>query len=382
MRVLVISHACVRRSWRSKFNILAAGHPEFVIRIVVPQRWLENYEYIFEDTDPDEKVSVIRLPNTFPGYGERHFYLWGLARQLRTFKPDIIHLEQEPFSLVALQVVLLKRLFAPNARLLIRTSTGGIFRRMKLHWLASLAERVSLNEADGFFYLYSGALKRLQDRVGRQVSMFYHPNGVDPSVFSPRQGTDVRKKLGLQGAYVIGYVGRFVPEKGIQYLIDALAQLNMPDARLLLVGTGPYRPTLEERAAQLGILERLVFHPVVKQRELVDLYSAMNVMVLPSYSTPLWEEFFGRVLVEAMSCGVPVIGTASGGIPEVIRACGAVVAPKDSRGLADAIHAARHTPPEQLEQQIVAAQSWTRERFSWESLAGSLFMAYSRVLGG
>jgi glycosyltransferase involved in cell wall biosynthesis len=123
--------------------------------------------------------------------------------------------------------------------------------------------------------------------------------------------------------YTIGYVGRLVSEKGVDLLLEALARLG-PDCTLLLVGQGPELPRLLERAQALGISERVKAATAVTHADVPNYLKSMDVLVLPSRTTPAWKEQFGHVLIEAMACGVPVVGSSSGEIPVVIGTAGMV----------------------------------------------------------
>jgi glycosyltransferase involved in cell wall biosynthesis len=118
--------------------------------------------------------------------------------------------------------------------------------------------------------------------------------------------------------FVIGYAGRLVPEKGLDVLIDAVAGIEA--VRLRFVGNGAIRAELEDRARAAGV--DLEVDTTVKHADMARAYRSFDVLVLASRTTPTWAEQFGRVLVEAMSCGVPVIGSDSGEIPWVINTTG------------------------------------------------------------
>jgi glycosyltransferase involved in cell wall biosynthesis len=117
--------------------------------------------------------------------------------------------------------------------------------------------------------------------------------------------------------FTIGYFGRLVEEKGIPLLLEAVSRLS-GDWRLYILGSGPQRDALEVRAEQLGIREKVTFKSWVASTDMPDEYRRLDALVLPSLTRPNWKEQFGRVLVEAMSSGVPVIGSDSGAIPDVI----------------------------------------------------------------
>ena len=127
-----------------------------------------------------------------------------------------------------------------------------------------------------------------------------------------RSGTSSRIPSAV---FTIGYAGRLVPEKGISDLVDAFLRMTVP-AELVLFGDGPLRPGIERGSSKIKVVADLT------HERMAEAYAAIDLLVLPSHSTPTWEEQFGRVLVEALSCGVPVLGSDSGEIPWVIRTTG------------------------------------------------------------
>lgn len=126
-----------------------------------------------------------------------------------------------------------------------------------------------------------------------------------------------RRRVAVEDAEDIVYAGVLIPRKGVHHLLNAFAQFNHPRARLHLVGGAEnvgYARSLREQAQALGIGDRVHFAGEVSQRELAAYFAAARVMVLPSLS-----EGLGRVVVEAMLLGTPVIGSRVGGIPDMIR---------------------------------------------------------------
>jgi glycosyltransferase involved in cell wall biosynthesis len=118
-------------------------------------------------------------------------------------------------------------------------------------------------------------------------------------------------------------VGRFSPEKGIDTLIEAMP-LIPSDSTLVLVGAGPERPRLEALAEGLGVSARLRWVSWVDSSKIAEYMNAFDVLVLPSRTRWNVKEQFGRVLIEAMSCETPVIGSDSGEIPKVIGDAGMI----------------------------------------------------------
>jgi L-malate glycosyltransferase len=157
--------------------------------------------------------------------------------------------------------------------------------------------------------------------------------GVDEQLFRPQPQPELAAKVGIQpDEFVVGFVGRFVEEKGLLTLCDALAGLKDRPWKWLLLGRGPLKETLVQKAAELGIGDRLIFVESVPHDDVPRYINLMSTLVLPSETTYQfktltsagWKEQFGHVLIEAMACQVPVIGSDSGEIPNVIGDAGMV----------------------------------------------------------
>jgi glycosyltransferase involved in cell wall biosynthesis len=203
------------------------------------------------------------------------------------------------------------------------------------------------------------------------------PNGVDLARFAPRlPDPALRGALGLDPALpVVGYVGRLEHGKGVDVLLEAAARVHTKlPAAFLFVGDGPLRSTLAGRAAAEG----LPAHFVGRRDDVAELLRLCSVVVLPSR-----QEAFGRVLVEAMASGVPVVATAVGGIPEVCTdgVTGLLVPPEDPDALATAI-ALTLTDQVATAARVATAAADMRARFDFAAHAAGVQAVYARALGG
>jgi glycosyltransferase involved in cell wall biosynthesis len=139
-------------------------------------------------------------------------------------------------------------------------------------------------------------------------------------------------------AHVIGYVGRMVEEKGVVDLSAAFEALpESLGAQLLLVGDGVLRKPIEERLRRRGLDQRVFFTGRIPFHHVPSHLKCMDVLVLPSRTTGKWKEQFGHVLAEAMASGVPVIGSDSGAIPEVVGDAGLIFPEGNTGSLTDCL---------------------------------------------
>ncbi len=164
------------------------------------------------------------------------------------------------------------------------------------------------------------------------------PNGADAAVFMPRDAGEARRRLGVpEGVPMISYVGKLVPRKGVDTLVEAMGILaRRPEGApfLVMAGIGEIRPGLEARARALGVDASIAFLGKVSHDDVGWVMSAGDVFVLPSLS-----EGLPTVVCEAMACGLPVVATAVDGTPEIVDdpATGLLVPPRDPSALATAL---------------------------------------------
>jgi len=404
MKVLVISHSAIQPTYHRKFeevSKVASGlELPVILRILVPDTWVENDQTLHFSTLDARRGGVYPLPQhpasfypgkvTFPGYGSRFFFTRGIIKHFRKFRPDIIHLEEEPWSLCALQTVILRRIFCPRSKLIFRTSLS-IPAKLKFKFMTSLIERIIFKESDYAFILSRRAGEILAQK-GYRKGMRVSPNGVDARIFKKMDVRDLRRELGIdKDEFVIGYVGRLMRMKGLDTLLEAFSMLDgriqhpasthspthplTHSLRLLMVGSGEYREEMLSIASRLGIREKMILTDAVPAEDVPRYINCMDVLVLPSITTPGWVEFFGRVLVEAMVCEVPVIGSSSGEIPNVVGDAGLIFQEGSEEDLRGNLTMLINDP--NLRRSLVK-KGFARATslFTWESIARDTYETY------
>jgi glycosyltransferase involved in cell wall biosynthesis len=316
---------------------LLAHRPDLSLCYIYPRFWQDELvrveQSIFFQDVHQVAVSMVGRP----GDPHRALYETGTF-EMQRFRPDIVHAEEEPDSLAALQIAFARRLLAPQAKLLIYTWQN--IDRPK-RWYVRTVIRATLDASDCVMCANYEAADILERQGYRKPTPILPAIGVDTRTFVP--GPTKANEHSL----TIGYLGRLVPEKGVDVLIEAVRRVAhskepAPGIRLLIIGDGPHRPALEAQAASLG--DHVQFMPPVPPSQVAQAMHRLDALILPSRTTPVWKEQFGRVLVEAMACRVPVIGSDSGAIPEVLGEAGLVFSEGDVAALADCLHRLIESP--------------------------------------
>lgn len=319
MKLLIIDKTAGVLASQAKFLELRKL-PDIQLGVLTPSNWRENYTDIHFQAKIDSSVQWFTGAVMSPGYCNRAFYVSGLNSSIQSFKPDVILLMEEPFSLFALQAVFVSRLLAPNAKIIFYTWHNYSYYPYKLSAVYHLINRFVMHNTDYGIAANPEALSILKQKGFNKPSSII-PYGVDVEGFTSTCKTSAKEKLNVQG-FVVGYVGRLIEAKGIFNLVDAVSKLE--SSTLVLIGDGPCRQDLLEYAKQKKISSRIVWLGVLDTKELYTAMNACDTLVLPSKTTTAWKEQFGRVLIEAMAAHVPVIGSSSGAIPWVIGDAGLV----------------------------------------------------------
>jgi len=201
---------------------------------------------------------------------------------------------------------------------------------------------------------------------GARAGVVY--NGIDLSSF------DGATPYPHPKPYLLG-IGRHVPQKGFDVLLQAFTQADQTSHDLLLAGDGPERPTLERLAADLGLGERVKFVGRADRPLAVSLFAGCSFFVLPSRQEPQ-----GIVNLEAMAAGKAVLASRVGGVPEIVSdgETGLLVPAEDAPALAQAI--TRLATDDALRQKLGTAGRKRAGQFDWEAIAEQYLAIYRSVV--
>lgn len=388
LRVLRVWHSGVVRTWRGRERALRRAGTEVVL--VSARRWNEGGSDVrFEEGD-DFAVPVA----TVGRHPYRFAYApWALYRLLRHGRFDLIDLHEEPASLAAAEVLVLRWLARCRAPYLLY-SAQNIEKRYPppFRWF----ERRALRGAAGV-HVCNAEAGRILRRKGLRGEVEVLGLGIDEGALTEpadppapaevhaaataaADGADAAAADAPRGVDphrpTVAYVGRLEAYKGVLVLVDALARL--PGVQLRMVGEGPVRDEVERRAEQLGVRDRIELVGFVDQDGLGEVYRSADVVAVPSVPNPRWTEQFGRVAVEAMAAGAPVVATWCGELPEVVGDAGVIVPPGDPVALAEVVAALLADPERRAE--LGRRGRERARRYTWPEVAASQLELYERVV--
>jgi glycosyltransferase involved in cell wall biosynthesis len=330
VRAVIVSRLYADPAARGKLRALAALG--CAVGAVVPSEWRSFGDGAVRATEFGDDVGARILPVPVRRGGRGEELRWqaaALRRSLAEFRPDIVQLEEEPTTPVAAQVVRAAR------RLRFRViSFGWESLPVRTSWVTRFRRTRVLYMAQGLIGGNRLALDLLlRDRPGV-------PHAVIPQTgVIPPLGTEHRPREGLS----IGFVGRIVPEKGLDILFRACVRLQ-GSWRVHVIGSGEAQEELESLAARLGIAARVTWHGALPRSSLDALWPTLDCVAVPSRSTERWIETRGTSALSAMAHALPVVATAAGALPELVGGTGLTVPEDDVDGLAAALQQLHDDP--------------------------------------
>jgi glycosyltransferase involved in cell wall biosynthesis len=367
LRVLFIGHAYVVGVNQGK--LAAIAQVEGVeVGLLAPSNWQAlEWNRSLPLERPYLNLHLFSAPVMFTGRVGAYFYApWAIWKVLQDFKPDLIQVETEVFSLSAFEVAMFARMTGTPMVVFGWENQLRQFpwaRRQTCQFVLDTASAIIPGNQDGAKVMKTWGYRGLVE-VMPQI-------GVDPQFFAPVSTSNTTESAPVR----IGFLGRLAHSKGIDLMFTAVAKLRDRgiDSQVILCGSGDEEAALRQLAADLQIADRIVWRGAVPHSQAPAELSQFDVLVLPSRSTPAWKEQFGHVLIEAMSMGIPVVGSNSGEIPNVIGRGDLVFPEEDADALAAILARAISDPPWRQEAGLYGLnrvhQLYTHDRIAQRSIA-------------
>lgn len=378
VKILYVGHTYTIRANQSKIaalaNVLCRNGGEPVeITLVTPHAWrgpLYRNQTDRFDTGLASNVNHRIIHAFFIGKESAYLFAPSIFPLIAKLKPDIVHVEQGAYALVYAQIIFALKLFSPKSRAAFFTWWNLPY---KLRGIKRMAERFNFSHS---------ACAIAGNEAARTIlrhHRFEHPIEVLPQLGVDKRMLEMPRANVLESkGFTIGYAGRISAEKGVLDLVEAIGKLKQPnEVKLYMVGSGD---ALEDvRRASVVHAVRFVHHPAIRNEELPEHLAKMDVLVLPSRTTPTWVEQFGHILLEAMALGVPVIGSSSGEIPNVISNAGLIFEEGNTGELAARLELLRSNPSER-ERLSALGKTRVREHFTHEIIASSQMRLYEWMM--
>lgn len=365
MRVTMLSKALVVGAYQRKCELIAQ-RPDIELTVLAPPGWRTGNRMERLERVHTSGYTLREIPIRWNGSFHLHYYP-SLRHELAQTSPDIVHIDEEPYNLST--YLALRDSRHVGARSLFFTWQNIArrypppFRWFETYALSHVSTAIAGNQE-------AASVLR---RKGYQGTCDVIPQfGVDEVQFQPvmsRAATPF---------FTVGYAGRLVKEKGVDLLLRAMTECPA-HVRAMVIGAGDERNSLMELSGQLGLVERVSFLSPVPSSQMPGIYGQLDALVLPSRTQANWKEQFGRVLIEAMSCGVPVVGSQCGEIPNVIGDAG-IIFPEDD------VHKLAHALVELEQQQQLRTELGARGRarvmshFTMRRIADETVNVYRSIL--
>ena len=335
MKILVIGHAYIAAINREKWKVLSARYPDAQIKVLIPKTWPATLFNLAAGDLSKDKINNCEFISikTFKSGNEvlYGYNFFALSKILKAFKPDLIHVEQGDNAFSYFQAIILSKLFCRKAKFTFFTWVNWKQKRsLKYKLIWSFIERFNLKNSFGAFVGNDEAREILKEKGFVKPIKVLLQLGVNQKYFIPAKiiNKNSDKKY-------LGFIGRIIKEKGVFLLIDAFARLasEFKNWNLLFVGNGKAKEKLINYVSEKGLNNRIQFKDSVCHEQISGILNNLDGLILPSYDTSEWKEQFGHVLIEAMACKVPVLGSSGGYISNVIGDSGLVFKQKDENDL-------------------------------------------------
>jgi glycosyltransferase involved in cell wall biosynthesis len=379
MKLLAIGHSYVVATNRAILRALADEHG-FSVTVGAPEQYAGDLRPLLCEPEPHgSALRVVPLGVWASGHPHVSWYSFGALRNLlRQGDYDVVSIWEEPFVLSGFEVAVAVRRHS-RARLCFYScqNLSKIY-PPPFSWF----ERQTVSWADGWCAAGELVKETLSQRGYDPTRGEVLPLAVDTSLFRPPTQEERRKhlhELGLEPP-VVGFVGRLVKAKGIKVLIEALGRIpaSQPWSALFL-GSGPEAEAIRSWARKCNAASRVSIQ-LVRHDEVPRYMAAMDVLAVPSQTTPRWKEQFGRVIVEGFACGVAVVGSDSGEIPYVVGDAGVIVPEGDTARWAAQLTTMLASPS--LRAQLAQRGMARAEKFSATTLAARYAAFYRSLTTG
>jgi len=372
MNILAIGHSWVVDNFKNMLRYLAS-FPDVCLTVVVPDYWDESNQIVYAHHSRDDNFKLlIKSPLTH----RQHSHVYPtIPFILRSTKPDILFMLEEPNSLITATTLLLAQYICPKTKGYFYTflNDDRIFSDMPglRKWLFPWCFDVSSQLSSGAVCASNDAKKQMQLRGYRKDTEVI-PFGTDiPLVLENNININLFRKIIMgEGNYLVGFVGRVSPGKGVELLIKAIAALPARENVILaIIGDGENLDNIKSLARDLEIEKQVRYFGTVSHQDVIEYMRTLDVLVVPSHRHGNWIEQFGRVVVEGMAACIPVIGSDSGEIPNVMGGCGIIFRENDWQDLSKQLDIIRNLNDQERHKMITEAYEHVLNTYDYRAIS-------------
>ncbi len=367
MRAIVVSRVYADPATRGKLKALAGLG--VAVAAAVPDRWSPlglgaEQQTIYGDDAGVRTVPISLKGSTAPD-ADPAWSRSALRRLIADFKPELIQIEEEPWTRAAATAAALARRLRVPYTLVTRESLpahhGALGRLRRSRVLGHAKGVLAVNE------------------VAAKLATRQHPALEREVVPQLGVGLPLQNTRVAQVGLTIGFFGRLIPEKGLDLLFRACVKL-IGRWTITVVGTGPAQEELEGLAERLGIAGRVTWLGALPRQKVDEVWPRLDCVVLPSRTAPRWVERTPRAAMEAMAHGVAVVASAAGALPEIVGPAGIVVTEEDVVAIAEALQRL-HDDPAERERLSAAGRQRAMSEYTDAAIAAKTLRFWRKAIG-
>lgn len=371
LRVLFVSHTYIVGLNQGKLNAIAETE-KVDVGLLAPEKWdAPQWNKQLDLEQPYPAIHTYPARIWLSGRAGAYFYSpFAVFKVIRDFRPDIIQVEQEVFSLAAFEIALFAKLFGKPLVLFGWENMDrqlSPVRRWIRQFVFDTTQIILAGNHEGAEIMKRWGFKRPIEVMPQM--------GVDTTVFAPPSPKPSHSRLS------IGFVGRLSHHKGIDLLIEAARLLRdrHHDFQIVLCGSGADESMFKAAVEQHNLTDRVVWRGAVRHDEVPQEMAQFDVLVLPSRTVETWKEQFGHVLIEAMAMGIPVVGSTCGEIPNVVGHSDLVFPEGDAIALANVLERLI-SDPEWRQQAGQHSLDRVHRYYTHERIAQRLIQLWQQIL--
>jgi glycosyltransferase involved in cell wall biosynthesis len=331
--LLVVGHSLNEERQKALFR--NKEFSDWNVHLAVPEIWNSNEN----KSCREEKIHITSLKTLFSGNFTRYF-LVGLNNLINKINPDLIYLQAEPWSVMAIYCAILSRKTKIPLVLYSYENLKKVYERRNKKYLGlwKPLEKFVLRNSKGIIAGNLDAKKIILENGFKKRIEILPISGIGNNFYkyTLKRIKELKKTYGLENKKVVLFLGRLTAEKGVEEILDSVETVSneVPEVLFLFVGSGDYSEKAKSFVKKRKIGQYVKFIENIDYEKVPHIMNIANLFVYPSRKTPYWEEQFGFSIPEALSCKVPVISTNTGAIPEFFGKYIKVLNEQDSKNLA------------------------------------------------